>query len=202
MLKWLFKMVLVVVGILILGTGMLSAGERVNLVKNSGFEEDADNDGAPDNWTRYVGDLVVSEESREYDSSKDKAVMVIDKEVAFEGSCSVKTQCAEKSIVGLVQKMSVKGGATYLFSLRCKSEELKKFGEGAAVQFIFDKGDMQYIDLTILAGTKENWVRAAKLIKPPEEATEMTLALYGLFNGAGTSWFDEVKFMCISGGEE
>jgi len=201
MLKWFFRILVVVTGILLLGTGMLSAGERVNLVKNSSFEEDADNDGVPDNWTRYVGDLVMSAESREYDSNKDKAVVVIDKRVAFEGNCSVKTQCSEKVIVGLVQKIPVKGEAVYLFSLRCKSQKLKKFGEGAAVQFIFDKGNMQYIDLTMLAGSKD-WLRAAKLVKLPEEATEMTLALYGLFNGAGTSWFDEVKFMCISGGEE
>ncbi len=36
-----------------------------------------------------------------------------------------------------------------------------------------------------------------KLIRTPKTANEMMLCLYGLFNGSGTTWIDDARFILL-----
>ena len=179
-----------VVGLL---TVSLHYTQAANLILNSDFESDSNNDGIPDNWRKQVGDLNVEGE-RDFVPGVEQAVMVLDRDVFYQGKISIKTASKEKAILGWAQKVKIKGGEKYKFSIWCKCKDLVRYGEGAAIQFIFDKGGkdkFQYLDLNMLSGSQD-WVKAGRLLKAPPEATELTICLFGLFNGAGTTWLDEV----------
>jgi len=175
-----------------------TAGAEKNVLQNPDFEH-VEN-GLPKGWTRYVGDGHVAG-WKEFDPKKHQAItMALSSEEHKTGERSIFMRCDESVICGFGQKLELRGDGIYLFSAWVKCEDLVAAGEGGAIIFEFDAGDekrkFQYIDLRTLRGTKD-WFRVRKLIRTPKAATEMMLCLYGLFNGSGTTWVDDVQFILL-----
>ena len=169
---------------------------RKNLVQNPDFEEVKN--GLPQEWTRYVGDGHI-DGWKVLDTAKHQGIkMNLSTEEHKTGARSIFMGCDKSTICGFGQKVKVKGGGLYLFSVWVKCRDLKATGEGGAITFNFDsKGEklnFQYIDLRQMRGTKD-WFLVRKMLKTPKGASEMKLVLYGLFNGYGQAWLDTVQFV-------
>ncbi len=76
-------------------------------LSNAGFEADADQNGVPDGWSRYV-------------SSFGHADLALDRQVKSEGQAALRVQIGEKTRCAVSQLFSVAQPGTYTFSCRVR----------------------------------------------------------------------------------
>lgn len=159
-------------------SGAICWGADVNLVPNGGLEEMKD--GLPVGWQKY--------------QQGEKWVMQIvsDEQIKHSGQRSIRLDSKDNVRGGIKQEnIQVQGGKEYQFQFWAKSENLEGSSEGGAVFITFDRGERQYIDLTMLKGSKD-WMLISKKLTIPSDATKLNLAIE-LFNSKGKIWVDEVE---------
>ena len=152
---------------------------KVNLIKNPGFEEDADSDGIPDNW-----------DIRNWRGTPD-LVFKLDDEVYKSGSLSMCIECPTAARGALMQNIKVEAGKTYNFSIWCKSEKLTGYYGGLATVFFQFIPEGRVIFNLPMQGTK-GWTKSTTAVTMPAGTTGVTIQAQ-IFNSSGKVWFDDVQ---------
>jgi len=150
-----------------------SASSGTNLVKNPGFEIDANQDGIPDNWSMPPGDT-----------------WVLDKDVKHSGSSSLKMSRKSRGHALAATFVSVQPGITYELGMWLKSENLTGRGssKGAAILYSGQEGK-HYFDLPMMSGTKD-WKKITTKVKAKGNSLRIQV---GIFDGSGSLWLDDIS---------
>ena len=154
-------------------------------VTNSGFELDANNDGAPDGWTkRHVADTAC-----------------LDTKVKCEGQCSLRMDSQGPSGQGVSQPVRVEPGAVCRLTFWVRTRGLPaRGGHFGTVAVSHPNGPAIARSLAHL-GTKD-WVQETlDFIGPESGRVELSCVVIGQ-GKAGSVWFDDVRLsrLAPSGG--
>lgn len=184
--------ILFAVNLIIVGGNLFSQQE--NLIPNSGFENDENNDSIPDKWSVFP--------------SRDNQHLVSD--VFRSGKYSVKLMEVSKKenlkIKGLgCEKIPVDGNSEYIFKGYIKTSDLSEkeglWGKGAIYYYWLDEnskfiGDARYI--AVQGGTTD-WKEVTAVLKPVDpqkvKAIHIVVAIYSREQPAGTVWFDDFSLV-------
>ena len=123
---------------------------RTNLVKNPGFEASS---GKPENWT-ITGPVVTMQ-----------PVTVTDNLNRFSGQYGLKMESSNPNCHGrAVQTVPVKGGQTYLFSARFRTEKIMSIHKNVLirVRWLLDKEQIGYNFIYDIAGESDGWFLAIR----------------------------------------
>lgn len=151
-----------------------------NLVLNPGFE--ASSTVAKD-WI-ITGPL-----------SSMQSVTVIDNHIRFSGQYGLRMESSNPNCHGrAVQTVSVKGGQTYLFTARFRTDKIMSVHKDVLirVRWLQDKQQVGYNFIYDIAGEKDKWFLASDKIKAIDGATSAEISLEFRWS-TGTVWWDDIS---------
>ena len=146
---------LLILSVLLLSVNILQAE---NLVLNPGFE--ASSSVAKD-WI-ITGPVSTMQPNTSIDSH-----------TRFSGLYSLRMESANPNCHGrAVQSVAVKGGQTYLFSARFRTEKIKSVHKNVLirVRWLLDKEQVGYSFIYDIAGESDGWLLASDKIKAIEKS--------------------------------
>jgi len=169
-----------------------------NLLKNAGFELDADDDGMPDNWEKY---------------QPQKADFGLDTEVFHSGKSSLCLSCKKLArVVGITQTAKVTGGKKYQFTCWLKGKDLasafpatEKKANYVVLLLNYTwldsnsqkiKSDsFEYLNVHIPKSAfkrLERWTLVKDKVRTAPANAVAVRMLIGMYRVDGTSWYDDV----------
>lgn len=163
--------------IMMLSINDLSAG---NLILNPGFEASV---STAKDWI-ITGPI-----------SGMQPVTSIDNQVRFSGMFGLRMQSSNPNCHGrAVQTVPVKGGQTYLFSARFKTEKIKSLHKDVMirVRWLNDKQQAGYSFIYDISGETKGWYLASDKIKAVDGATSAEISLEFRWS-TGTVWWDDIS---------
>ena len=151
-----------------------------NLVKNPGFEASSKK---PENWTITGPSLTM------------QPVTAIDNITRFSGQLGLKMESSNPNCHGrAVQTVPVKGGQTYNFSARFRTEKIQSLHKNVLirVRWLMDKQQVGYNFIYDIADEKDGWLLASGRIKAIEGATTAEISLEFRWS-TGIVWWDDIS---------
>jgi predicted amidohydrolase len=151
-----------------------------NLVLNPGFEASS---SIAKNWI-ITGPI-----------STMQPVTIIDNQTRFSGMYGLRMESSNPNCHGrAVQTVPVKGGQTYLFSARFRTEDIKSIHKNVLirVRWLMDKQQIGYNFIYDVAGESNDWFLAKDKIKAIEGATTAEISLEFRWS-TGTVWWDDIS---------
>ncbi|MHA1573544.1 MAG: hypothetical protein ACTSX8_06080 [Alphaproteobacteria bacterium] len=170
------------------------AAAQENLVKNAGFEIDADGDGIPDGWSRYAHRL----------PKEALAALTADRTVAYKGKVSARISVSKlerpRALCWVTPQFRVEGGKWLFARVWARRENF-----AGTTRFLYWFGTKDGKRITQIGGpitiTKEReWQESTLWIRAPANAAIAHLDLTAHISD-GTVWFDELVVTMKSGEE-
>ena len=151
-----------------------------NLVLNPGFEASS---SAAKSWT-ITGPV-----------STMQPLTAIDNTTRFSGQFGLKMESSNPNCHGrAVQTVAVKGGQTYLFSARFRTEKIMSVHKNVLirVRWLADKEQVGYNFIYDITGESNGWFLASDKIKAIETSTHAEISLEFRWS-TGTVWWDDIS---------
>ena len=158
----------------------VNATKAENLVLNPGFEASAT---IAKYWT-ITGPIVTMQPAT-----------VIDNTNRFGGNFGLKMESSNPNCHGrAVQTVPVRGGQTYLFSARFRTERIMSVHKNVLIRirWLLDKEQIGYNFIYDIAGESNGWYLASDKIKAIEGATSAEISLEFRWS-TGTVWWDDIS---------
>ena len=158
----------------------VNATKAENLVLNPGFEASAT---IAKYWT-ITGPIVTMQPAT-----------VIDNTNRFSGNFGLKMESSNPNCHGrAVQTVPVRGGLTYLFSARFRTERIMSVHKNVLIRirWLLDKEQIGYNFIYDIAGESNRWYLASDKIKAIEGATSAEISLEFRWS-TGTVWWDDIS---------
>jgi predicted amidohydrolase len=166
-----------VLSILLLSVNIINAD---NLVLNPGFE--ASSSVAKD-WI-ITGPVATMQPATSIDSH-----------TRFSGEYGLRMESSNPNCHGrAVQSVAVKGGQTYLFSARFRTEKIMSVHKDVLirVRWLLDKQQVGYSFIYDIAGESNGWMLASDKVKAIEGANIAEISLEFRWS-TGTVWWDDIS---------
>jgi hypothetical protein len=173
--------------LLILSVAPVLALPAAQLV-NAGFDADADRDGLPDGWSRYV-------------ASFGHAETALDTQVKSAGTGSLRVEIADQTRCAISQYLSVSSGSAYTFSCRVRMTDPATTVAQVQIEWFAVVNWPQQIRLvksdtpSAAIGDAADWTEVAAASTRPADA-DLALVAVIIGNGktpAGKVWVDEAR---------
>ena len=119
----------------------------------------------------------------------------IDSHNRFSGLYGLRMESSNPNCHGrAVQSVPVKGGQTYLFSARFRSEKIQSVHKNVLirVRWLLDKQQIGYSYIYDITGEKDGWLLASDKIKAIDGATSAEISLEFRWS-TGTVWWDDIS---------
>jgi predicted amidohydrolase len=165
---------------LIIWLSATSITAAANLVKNPGFEASS---SSVKDWT-ITGPVTTMQ-----------PLTAIDNQTRFSGQYCLKMESINPNCHGrAVQTVAVKGGQTYLFSSRFRTEKIMSLHKSVLirVKWLRDKEQLGYNYIYDIEGVSDGWYLASDKIKAIEGASTAEISLEFRWS-TGTVWWDDIS---------
>ena len=150
-----------------------------NLVKNPGFEASS---AKPESWTITGPGATM------------QPVVTIDNKVTFGGKSSLKMESSNPNVHGkAVQTVDIKGGQTYQFTARFRSENINSIDKSVLirVKWFKEKEQLGYNYIYHITDDKDGWLLVSDKIKAVDGTTTAEISLVFRWS-TGTLWWDNI----------
>ena len=176
------SVVLQLFAIAIAGAGSAESSDA-NLVSNPSFEKTAPPSRLPAGWNGPVSVYSVDTSERHSGSAALKFVNDDPKRYAL---------CA--------QRMALRPGRKYRFSVWAKTQDLKGPESGATICLEWKDRAGKWLGGSYPSGIKgtRDWTRVEEIVRVPKEAASFHLLCYVRKGMTGTAWFDDVQLVPVT----
>jgi len=189
----------VLAGCLVAAASSAAQAAPRNLLKNGGFETDADADGQPDHWqfawkTTHSGDAQRAQHKQRPDVAWDAST-------AHSGRRSVRVgvvRAVDDGVWTQDRVPHVPGTRIYRLSAAVKTRGLRNTDARVAVVFLGENGRWLGADYSAIVVTEDrDWTRYVCLVEAPAGTKRLRVRCWVNMrnSGTGTAWFDDVELV-------